>query len=587
VTIAGMKAVVPSDPLRLGRRALVVAVASGTGGMLWVIGDAASTSHFAPLSPPAPPAASLVPAAWALTPAGWHGLAALPDRLGAMGLHWPGFLLALCLVAGAALAVIHPGAFLRPAPYQLPRSRTIIAYGSALLIGMALPATVLLLGSLVGPLSPFDLSGAMRVALGVIAFCAVLWTLAGQDIWHPRALVRFAHGGTAGFGIAATFFLAVLLLVPLAPVAEAGATATAIRDLGLASAGATWGTVLGWRLTVLGLGFALAGAVAVMAGPQSVGSRPRAGAAVTAAVLLVLLLLAGWGAKRAGARIAADLQPDVVAELTLTPGPPRTVALLTGNGRAAVARRVIGHDAETLRLYRECSAERSQHPAPSPENVERLASALAATGGSVSVRASRLIACLAGLRALRFEPEEASTILLGDSAPGRVPLATFGAAVRGVVERSGAPASRRWLAVLADSARFTGDPAVRERLARLLAEPAESTATVSGVLVADAPARWRVALVRGVAPGGQEDPALYAPITDAQVLQYMAAATTPDAAGRFTLGGVAPGTYQVALLVPDGVAAATITALSVRGEPGQFTLLAGSRRDLGPIRLNR
>lgn len=587
MTISGFKADIPTTPHRLGRRALLVALTSAIGGMLWVVGDAANPSHLAPLAPPAPPAASLLPADWVLEPSRWQGLAAMPQRLGAVGLHWPGFFLALVLVAGSALAVIHPGAFQRPAPYRLPRPRAVIAFASALLVGMALPATVLLLGTLIGPKSGFEVSRAMRVAIGVIAFCACLWTLAGQDIWHPRALVRFAHGGVAGFGIAGTFTLAVVLLHPLRAVPEAGLVAAAIRDLGLGSPGATWGTVLLWRLLVLGAAFGLAGAVAVMAGPQSVGPAPRMGAGAAAALMLVLLLGAGWGLSRAAAGLASDLGPDLVAELSLNPGTARTAGLLPGGARVAVARRTTVHDTETLQLYRECTDDKTDLPAPSAENIQRLENALAATGGAVSVRASRMIACLSGLRALRFEPEEAVAVLLGDTAPGRLPLATFGAAVRGVVERSATTSSRRWIARLADSTRFTGDREVLDRLDRILAVSSESSATVTGVLSIDAPAQWRLALVRGVPAGRTDSPVLYAPITGGQVLRYMAAATAPDAAGRFTLGAVAPGTYQIALLAPEGATAASVAALSVRGEPGQFSVLAGSRLDLGTIRLNR
>ena len=587
MTITGIKAMDLTTPDRLGRRAVLVALASGIGGILWVLGDAAASTPLAPLTPPDPPAAALLPAAWVVDPAGWSGLGGLPHRLGAMEMHWPGFLMALLLVAGSALAVVHPGAFQRPAPYRLPRARAIIAYVSAVLIGLALPATVLLLGNLIGPRSALAVGGAMRVAIGVIVFCAFLWTLAGQDIWHPRALVRFAHGGVAGFGIVGAFALAIVLLVPFGPVADADAVSAAIRDLGLGRPGATWGTVLGWRLLLLGLAFALTGAVAVMAGPQSVGPGPRLGAGVVAAAVLVLLLGAAWSASRAAARLTGELAPDVVTELSLTPGSPRTVVLLPGSGRTAVARRTGGHDAETLHLNRECSDESTALPAPSAENVQRLESALAATGGAVSVRASRILACLAALHALRFEPDRAAQALFEDPAPGRLPLANLGAAVRGLVERSGTPAARRWLALLADTTRFTGDPEIRSRLARRLAAPAESTATVTGVLGIEGPALWRVALVRGVGPGQQGSPALYSPITGEQVLQYMAAAAAPDAVGRFVLTGVGAGTWQLALLAPEGATAVSVATLSVRGDPGQFSVPAANRRDLGLIRLSR
>jgi hypothetical protein len=71
------------------------------------------------------------------------------------------------------------------------------------------------------------------------------------------------------------------------------------------------------------------------------------------------------------------------------------------------------------------------------------------------------------------------------------------------------------------------------------------------------------------------------------VLQYMAAAATPDAEGHFTLTGVGTGTWQVALLGPEGFSATALAALSVRGDPGQFSVLAAGRRDLGTIRLSR
>lgn len=588
MTLTGLRALETSTPLRLGRKAVLVAAASGLGGVLWTVGDAASPTHFGPLAPPAPPATALVPAAWSLDPHGWSGLGGLPTRLGAMGLHWPGFLLALLLVAGCALAVIHPGAFQRPAPYRLPPARAAVAYVSALLIGMALPATVLLIVNLLGPMSDFDLANAMRVGFGMVVFCACLWTLAGQDIWHPRALVRFTHGGMAGFGIAATFMVTALLLTPLEPVARSGLVPAAIRDLGLGRPGATWGTVLGWRLLVVGLAFALAAAVAVMAGPQSVGSKPRRGAGIVVIALLTLLIAAGAGLARSAGHLARDLGTDVVAELALTPGTPRAVALLPGGGHLAVPRRTVGgHDAEALRLYAECGDDQAGLPAPSSENIQRLRSALAATDGAVSVRASRMLACLAVMHALRFEPAPAAEAIFLDPAPGRLPLATLGAAVRGAVDRSATAEGHRWLALLTDSTRFTGPDDIRGPLLRRLAAPVESTATVTGVLAADAPALWRVALVRGAAPGEGGKPLIYAPITGAQVLQYMAAAATPDTQGRFRLGGIGPGTWQVALLAPEGVSATALAALSVRGDPGQFSVPAAGHRDLGTIRLSR
>ncbi len=576
-----MKALDATTPLHLGRRAALVALAAGLGGALWVIGDAAAPVHLGPLGPPAAPTAALVPAAWTFEPTAWHGLAGLPARLGSMGLHWPGFLLALLLVAGAALAIIHPGAFQRPAPYRLPRSRAIIAYVSALLIGMALPATVLLVANLVGPGSAPAFTAAMRVCFGVVAFCACLWTLAGQDIWHPRALVRFTHGGMAGFGIAGVFTIAALLLLPFEPVVDAGAVAAAIRDLGQGSPGSTWGTVLGWRLVLVGLAFAAAGAVAVMAGPQSVGSPPRLGAGVVALVTTVLLVAAGAAAARSAGTLARDLDPEVVAELQLTVGPPRFVALLSGDGRVTVG------TAAAMEAGRECAGAEGAVPAPSDENLQRVRAALASTGGAVSVRASRLLACLAVLHALRFEPDAAAAALFDDPAPGRLPLATLGAAARGVVDRSQAPAARRWLGSIADSIRFTGSGAVGTTLRRRLGAPPESAATVEGILAVAAPTRWRVALVRGVPTGAAAPAASRTPLTGERILQSMAVAATPDAAGRFVLAGVPAGTWQVALLAPEGTAARDIAALSVRNDPGQFSVLAADRRDLGTIRLSR
>jgi len=67
----------------------------------------------------------------------------------------------------------------------------------------------------------------------------------------------------------------------------------------------------------------------------------------------------------------------------------------------------------------------------------------------------------------------------------------------------------------------------------------------------------------------------------------MAQAVTPGPGGAFTFTAVAPGWYQLALLAPAGTAPARLRTLSVRGDPGQFSVAAGrARRDLGTIRLS-
>jgi hypothetical protein len=584
VTLTGLPALDSSPPDRLGRRALLVALAMGLGGVCWVVADAASAAPLASLVPPAPPTASIIPAAWSLDPAGWHGLAGLPHRLA--GARWAVIIAALLLVAGSSLAVVHPGAFQRPAAYQLPAARAAIAVISALLIGLAMPATLLLLEGQIGTTTAFDATGAIRVGLGVVVFCACLWTLAGPDVWHPRALLRFAHGGIAGFGIFGAFALAVVLVAPFMRVVEAGAVAAAIRDAGHATPNATWSTLLAHRLLVQGFAFALAGAVAVMAGPQSVGRDPRITAAGAASLLLAVLLLAGWRAHRAARAILAEVEPDVVADLGLrTTGGVRAIALLSGGGRLAVPLRTGSHDPDAVRLDRECRTADGPMPAPTDANVERVERALGALAGEVSVRSSRTLACLVALRTARFEPDQARAALFADRLTARLPVATLAEAARGLLDPQIGVGLATFRSALADTTRFAGPPDLRAHLLRPQTGSDLGDAVVEGTLTTDRPSGWRVALVRGPDSTQAGSERLYAPVSEDQVLRYMAAAVSPDERGRFAFTGVGGGPWQLALLAPHGLSASGLTALSVRGDPGQFVVRAAERRDLGTIQL--
>ena len=556
----------------------------GLGGVCWIAADAASVAPMAALVPPAPPPVSVVPAAWSLDPALWQGLAGVTHRLG--GARWALFATALLLVAGSCLAVVHPGAFHRPAPYRLPAARAVIAIVSALLIGLAMPATMLSLEGLAGAGDPLDLGGAIRVGIGVVVFCAFLWTLAGPDFWHPRALLRFAHGGIAGVGIFGAFALAVVLLAPFMRVVEAGAVAAAIRDAGEGTPNATWNTLLGHRLLVEGCAFALAGAMAVLSAPQSVGRAQRLAAGGVAALLLAGQLASGWRAQRIAHRVAAEVEPDVVGDLGLaTTGGTRAVAMLAGGGRLLVPLRTEGHDVDAVRLDRECRTADGPMPAPTDSNVDRVERTLGRTAGDVSVRASRTLACLVAMRAMRFEPDQARAALFADRATARLPAMTLAAAARGLVDPQIGLAFATFRAVLADTARFTSPRDLRAHLLRLESGADLGDAVVEGTLAADHAAAWRVGLVRGAESGASGPSGTHAPLSEDQVLRYMAAAVSPDEQGRFTITGVAAGAWELALLAPHGLSASGLAALSVQGDPGQFVVRAAERRDLGTIQL--
>lgn len=556
----------------------------------------AEAASLGPMMGLSSPTAAVAPRAWALDPAAWGGLAGLASTIASSGFVTPLRLLGVVLVGGAALGVLHPGAFQRPVPYHLPALRRAIAYSSAVLIGLALPAIAQRLFTALNPdpalRATLDGSSAVRLAVGVAAFCAFLWTLAGPGVLNVRALLRFSHGAIAGLSIWGAVALAALFSAPVVDLLDLSVIGNIFvaADAAAGAPGKTWGWTLGASIVLYGFALALAGAVAVAGAPQSLGSRPRAGAGAVAAALFLLLALAGWRIDAgARARIAAAT-PNLVEMLGLdTIVPPRPILLLLGNQRAAW--RVPPRQAlRPVTLEQDCApataaGERTPIPGASTGNVVRLAHALDSAGPVANGTTARMLGCLVALEARLFDPASARRRVFEDPAPARVGFFSFWAAVRGLLEHQMSIPTRTFLLQLADTGRYAASAASAERIGRLLAGRPDSTATVLGRLRVADPGLWRVGLVEAPAPGSLMNPWSYAPRNDGLVLQYMVDAAVPDPEGRFRFTGIAPGWYQLALLAPEGMTPEMLRALSIRGDPGQFVLAAAASRDLGTIQL--
>lgn len=189
------------------------------------------------------------------------------------------------------------------------------------------------------------------------------------------------------------------------------------------------------------------------------------------------------------------------------------------------------------------------------------------------------------MRARLFQPEEARALVFGDPAPARIGFFAFYTALRGLGEHPGMERARMWIAALGDTARYATTAEGRARLARLAQLPDSAPAEIVARLDVAHPETWRVGLGTGADSASGMSPWLYAPRTDGQILHYMAAATSPAPDGSLRFTGVPAGTYQLALLAPPGTGPESLAALSIRGDPGQFSVRAGSRRDLGTIRI--
>jgi hypothetical protein len=406
--------------------------------------------------------------------------------------------------------------------------------------------------------------------------------------------VRCSHGALGGLAVWAACALAVLLAAPLRDVGDLTTVGivTAAVDAGRGAPGATFGSVLTGTLLVYACGLALAGGLIVVGAPQSMGARPRVGAAVTGALLLAVLLVAGRAASDISVGRAAAAAPDVVAAAGLsTEGPDRPVVLLLGDRQAA--RRVPPWQAlAPLRLAPDCAPapayRTARLPAASEENLRALDAWQAAHPAEVSGLAARVAGCRAAILARLFRPEEARAQVFDDPRPARIGSFALSYALRSLEEGPPTAAAARWMAALADTTRWSVSAEGRERLARWRARTvAEPGGVVSGRLdVADAPS-WRVGLAAGADPASGADPWLLAPRNDGQALLDLAQAVAPGPGGAFTFRAVAPGWYQLALLAPPGTPPSRLRTLSVRGDPAQFSVGAGeARRDLGTIRLS-
>jgi len=593
-----MPALNPSTPRREAVRAALVAAAAFLGGALWVLADAAARVPVGPLAAFAMPEAAIAPRAWSLDPATWHGLARLAYSAQESGVAWGLRSVALLLGVAAVLGVIHPGAFQRPAPYYLTPLRRATAYLSAVAISYGMPGAIATIHDSLVP----DLAGggflvvgaALRLGAVMAVVGAAIWTVAGPGVFNIRALLRFSHGALAGISVWAACALAVLLSAPLRDLGELASIGNVMVavDAGRGAPGATFGAVVAATLLLFGAGLALAAGLAAVGAPQSMGARSRTGAAAVSAVLLAALLTLGWTTSRQAARIVSDAAPDVVAALGLdTAPPPRPVVLLLGEAMAA--RRVPPRQAlSPVRLAADCAPAplwgTSRLPVASDENVARLDAWLAGHRSEVSGLSARVSGCRVAMLARLFRPEEARARVFEDSEPARTGIFALSFALRGLGEGPATAAGLRWLTAVVDGARWEASAVGAERLARWrTAASARLDGEVTGRLDVAEPQAWRVGLVAGLDPASGVDPWLVAPRSDGQVLLAMAQAVAPGGAGEFVFRGVAPGWYQLALLAPAGTDPVRLAGLSIRGDPGQFSVVAGrTRRNLGTIRLS-
>jgi hypothetical protein len=592
-----MPALNPSSPRREAVRAVLVGASALLAGLLWVLADATALAPVGPLAAFAMPEAAIAPRAWALDPATWHGWARLPFAIQHAGLASVFHLVAFLLGAAAFLAVIHPGAFQRPSPYYLTPLRRASAYLSAAAISYGMPGVFAVLGDALTPdltTSTFvDAGATLRLAAVLALVGASVWAVAGPGVWNVRALLRFSHGALAGVSVWAVCGLVVLLAAPLrdlGALASVGNVTVAV-DVGHGTPGGTFGAVLAATVVLYGAGLALTGVLAVISAPQSMGAHSRSGAAGVGAVLLAVLLLLGWSSARSTAARVREAAPDVVAALGLsTTAPARPIVLLLGDRLAA--RRVPPRQAlAPLKLAADCAPTtaygEARLPPASDANLAKLDAWLAAHRTEVSGLAARVVGCRVAILARLFRPEEARAQIFGDPEPARVGIFAVSFGLRGLAESPPTAAANRWIRGVGDTTRWVANAAGRERLARARsAAPAAFAAVVSGRLAVAGAAGWRVALVAGVDPATGTDPMLIAPRSDGQVLLTTAQATAPGADGTFTFRGVAPGWYQLALLAPAGTDPARLAALSVQADPGQFSVVAAARRDLGTIRLS-
>lgn len=592
MTISSMPALQESTPREQRLRAALAALACFAGGALWVLAETGDGA-LGPLSGFEVQTAAVAPRAWALDMSEWTGLAGMASSIGtgaAMALR----AVAILLLAAAALGVIHPGVYQRPAPYALPPLRRAIAFTTSFLIGMALPAVLLALTSALtheprAGVTAMDSTVTLRVLLGTSIFCAILWALAGRGVLNPRALVRFAHGGVAGVGIFGALGIAAVAsrpLIELAALSRAGNVFSA-ADAGAGAAGATFGWMLGATMVLYGLGCAVAGAVAVTGAPQSVGQWPRRGSAAVAIVGLALLVAAGLVIERGAERRAADAAPDLVAELGLaTSAPARPVVLLNGEGAIRVPPRGALAPVE---LAGDCAppgldAVRAL-PAATEDNAAKLRAYRERLGNEISGRAARALGCEAAIRARLFEPDEARRLLFTDPERSRIGYAGFRIGVRGLLENVSTQRSRALLGQLADTTRYATTPQIRRRIAALAAAPPDQPASVHGELAVVRPERWRIGIISAGDSTRRLSPWVTAPRTDGQVLEWMAAAVAPDSTGTFVFTGLAPGAYRLALLAPEGLTSEALSIARVAGDPGRFELRPGAVLVLGPVSL--
>ena len=621
MTLADLPVLNPSTPGREARRAALVAALFAVFGVMYALARATGTA------PPDISASTDVvfgfafPKNWGIAPALWTGSATWPSRLAAGDMAGTLALLATVVLAIALVIVMHPDILSPQGPQYVSPARRITTVVIALVLAFIVYVGVSRIDELFSSDLAQDPDKARRQLVGYGALSALLfgglWSFIGPKDFGRRIPLRISHGALGGLAIwAAITFATLLSSQPRGFLSSSLDTFYTLLTVDAAggSPGATAGWAVSSDLLTAGVAMAVAGALLVVTAPQSLGPGNRRGSAAVGGVIAVFLAVVALTTLGTTNARAKTISVDIVAALELDRNAPtRTPIMLAGQDMSA-ARRIVRASVVPTVTADDCAHNTEDRvlPAATAANVTKLTAWLDARGGEVSGMAIRVASCRAALQALLWQPEAARQGILAGEHPERVGPLTYLYAMTGL----GSPAPRelkRILSALADTARYqhgveaaqqfadfariAGDTALEAEwrplitatgptaLAGLLARPAYTDGSVSGHIQSPH-GGWRVALLIADDPTSGGDAMTHAPRSEGAVLSTMVSATDAGADGRFTFTGLRDGYYVLALLSPQGAAAASLTRLRIQGDPGVFRLEPTRKaRDVGTIRV--
>jgi hypothetical protein len=622
MTLADLPVLNPSTPGREAKRAALVAALFLVFGVLYALARAAAAA------PPDLSASTDVvfgfafPRGWGIAPAVWAGAAAWPGRLAAAGLETTLAVTATVIMAIALVIVMHPDILSRQGPQYVSPARRISTVAIAFVLAFLLFRGTLNIDAIFSTDLAQDPDKARRQLIGLGAISAVvfgaIWSFVGPKDFGRRIPLRISHGALGGIAVwAAIAFATLLSSEPRSFLSSSLDTFYTLLTIDAASGspGATAGWAVSSDIITAGVAMAVAGALLIVTAPQSLGPGNRRGSTLMATILGALLAVVALTTYSSTKRRASDVSVSVVSALGLDrAAPPRTPVLLAGQN-LALGQRLVAHvqtsPTTTADDCAHASGEESELPAATQANVQKLTAWLDAHRGEVTGTSIRVASCRVALLALRWDPEAARAGVFLFDRPERVGPITYIFAMSGLGSPKPAALSRI-LAALADTARFQqgGDAATRfatyarlagdtaaealwrqrvtqpSDLATLRPRPAYTDGTVSGRIVSTR-SGWRIGLLSADDPTTGLDPATLAPRNEGSVLANMVTAADIGADGRFSFTGLRDGYYMLALLSPEGTAAAALASLQVRGDPGIFRLDPARKAvDVGAVSVN-